>query len=320
MAYRHLRKSSNAFSTSAPYGKQRASTARSGRSSDTGESFPGFGTPGPPSVSLHGRASKTHFSRMSSVTRSLGQISSPTLPPPKQKRASLRPPTSHITSNLPSPAGLDEHVEESEAEEDIQRREDADSLNEIIMAINMKERGTLGCAYYIAREEKLCLMEDIKMAGLDIVELLKLHAQPTILLISSRAEEELEDHLMREARPVDRGDGDSEASSCTRQRDMLTRLLLDSIFGCYVLDSRPSGEFQFEAAKNKLINLDIALEHGPEIVFTTPGDDLINDGAFGQGHNDCGVGRQGKLMRLAGWMDLDSRLAVRVLIYSHLSS
>ena len=82
-------------------------------------------------------------------------------------------------------------------------------MNETIMAIDMKERGTLGCAYYIAREEKLCLIEDVKMAGLDIVDMLKLHAQPTVLLISTRADEELEDHLSKEARPIGRGDDDS---------------------------------------------------------------------------------------------------------------
>jgi DNA mismatch repair protein MSH5 len=87
-------------------------------------------------------------------------------------------------------------------------------MNEIIMAIDMKERGTLGCAYYIAREEKLCLMEDVKMAGLDIVDMLKMHAQPTVLLISSRADEELEDHLSKEARPIDRGDDDSKGYIC----------------------------------------------------------------------------------------------------------
>lgn len=82
-------------------------------------------------------------------------------------------------------------------------------MNEIVMAVDMKERGTLGCAYYIAREEKLRLMEDVKMASLDIVDMLKLHAQPTVLLISSRADEELEDYLSKEARPIDRGDDDS---------------------------------------------------------------------------------------------------------------
>jgi DNA mismatch repair protein MSH5 len=93
---------------------------------------------------------------------------------------------------------------ETESDADIQRREDADAMNEIIMAIDMKNRGTLGCAFYIAREEKLCLMEDIKMAELDIVDTLKLHVQPTVILISSRAEEDLEDHLSKEARLMGR--------------------------------------------------------------------------------------------------------------------
>jgi hypothetical protein len=215
MAYRRHRRSSGA-STSTPYGARCASKAQSGRVGDTTESSPGFETPDPRSVLLRRPTSRNHFSRMSSVTRSMGEVSSPTLPPTKLKKVLLRPQASHIASNLPSQAGLDEQFEETEAEADIQRREDADSLNEIIMAIDMKEHGTLGCAYYIAREEKLCIMEDIKMAGLDIIDLLKLHAQPTLLLISSRTEEDLEDHLMRDARPIDKGGDDSEDSHCLR--------------------------------------------------------------------------------------------------------
>jgi hypothetical protein len=210
MAYRRQRKPSGASSTSTPYGRERASTAGRGHVSDTAEFSPGFETQSTRSMPLRVHGPKGHFSRMSSVTRSIGGDSSPTLPQLKQKRVSVRPPTSHIASNAFSHAGLDEQLEDSEAEDDIQRREDADSLNEVIMAIDMKERGTLGCAYYIAREEKLCMIEDIKMAGLDIIDLLKLHAQPTILLISSRAEEDLEDHLMKEARPINRGDDDSK--------------------------------------------------------------------------------------------------------------
>lgn len=74
------------------------------------------------------------------------------------------------------------------------------------MAIEMKERGSIGCAYYIAREEKLCLMEDMKMAGLKIVDTLKIHIQPSVVLISTRCEEKLEEHLGKEARGIDRGD------------------------------------------------------------------------------------------------------------------
>lgn len=73
------------------------------------------------------------------------------------------------------------------------------------MAIDMKG-GTIGCCYYIAREEKLCLMQDVKFGGLDIVETLKLHVQPTRILISTRSEEKLEEYLSRDARGIDRGD------------------------------------------------------------------------------------------------------------------
>jgi DNA mismatch repair protein MSH5 len=86
----------------------------------------------------------------------------------------------------------------------VQEREDLDALNEIIMAVEMKERGSIGCAYYIAREEKLCLMEDIKMAGFEIVDALKVHVQPTVILVSTRCEEKLEEHLGKEARGIDR--------------------------------------------------------------------------------------------------------------------
>jgi DNA mismatch repair protein MSH5 len=97
-----------------------------------------------------------------------------------------------------------------ETDAEIQEREDLDTLNEIIMAVEMKERGPVGCAYYIAREEKLYLMEDIKYAGLEIIDTLKIHIQPTIVLISTRCEETLEEHLGKEARGIDRGDDASK--------------------------------------------------------------------------------------------------------------
>lgn len=45
-----------------------------------------------------------------------------------------------------------------------------EALDNIIMAIDMKEHGTVGCAYYVAREERLFCMEDIIHGGTDIVE------------------------------------------------------------------------------------------------------------------------------------------------------
>jgi hypothetical protein len=132
------------------------------------------------------------FSRLSSVPRSIPP-SSPSLPahPPK-KRISLRPPNSQVASTVSS---RDEDIGRApvfEEDAETELREESDAVNEVMMAIDMRDHGTIGCAYYVA--------------GLDVVETLKLHAQPTAILIGTRSDEKLEDHLSKEARGIDRGD------------------------------------------------------------------------------------------------------------------
>lgn len=46
-------------------------------------------------------------------------------------------------------------------------------MNEVIMAVDLRDRGTVGCAYYVAREEKLYLMEDVRFGGIEIIETCK---------------------------------------------------------------------------------------------------------------------------------------------------
>jgi hypothetical protein len=46
----------------------------------------------------------------------------------------------------------------------------ADGENETIMAIDMREQQTIGCAYYTACEEKLYLMQDCKFADLTLFD------------------------------------------------------------------------------------------------------------------------------------------------------
>jgi DNA mismatch repair protein MSH5 len=53
-------------------------------------------------------------------------------------------------------------------------QEVADHLNEVIMAIDLRERGTVGCCYYVAMEERLYLMEDVKHGGLEVVQARKI--------------------------------------------------------------------------------------------------------------------------------------------------
>ena len=66
-----------------------------------------------------------------------------------------------------------------ERDTDINEREEDDSLNEVVMAIDLRDRGTVGCAYYIAREEKLYMMQDMSSGGIETVELRK--CSPTCL-------------------------------------------------------------------------------------------------------------------------------------------
>lgn len=43
-------------------------------------------------------------------------------------------------------------------------------LDHIIMAVDVKETGNVGCAYYIAREERLLCMEDVPRGGAESIE------------------------------------------------------------------------------------------------------------------------------------------------------
>ncbi|KAI7782338.1 hypothetical protein LA080_013613 [Diaporthe eres] len=64
-------------------------------------------------------------------------------------------------------------------------------MNEVIMAIDMRDNGTVGCAYYVAIDEALFLQEDIPLAGIELVETLLLHVEPTTVLISIRSPDNL---------------------------------------------------------------------------------------------------------------------------------
>lgn len=150
---------------------------------------------------------------MSSVPRNIAPSPLGSAPVSQRSRLSLGASAARSLAASTSRDGNVVRAYDVETEAEIQEREDLDSLNEVIMAVEMKERGSIGCAYYIAREEKLCLMEDIKMAGLDVIDTLKIHAQPTVVLINTRCDEKLEQHLGREARGIDREDDASKVHS-----------------------------------------------------------------------------------------------------------
>lgn len=121
---------------------------------------------------------------------------------------------------------------------------------------------------------------------------MKLHIQPTVVLLSTKVDEDVIARLDPEG---------TRGGSVAGDHDR---------FGLpYALDIRPSAEFNYEAAKNKLMNLRIGSDVGPRVTFITPGD-AIAHGGFDEDVDDDLVGRQGKLLRLSGWIDVDSRITV----------
>ncbi|KAG9727287.1 hypothetical protein KCU73_g12671, partial [Aureobasidium melanogenum] len=177
-----------------------------------------------------------------------------------------------------------------------------ETLDEIVMAVDWKPRGTIGCAYYVAAQEKLYFMEDIDLGGLDIIEALKIFIEPTIILVSSKLDDTVLDKLDPDRRNM--GDGDSTA------------------YGMPALCSpRPASEFSYGSARNRLAGLKLDHEDGPKITFVTPGD-LIAESNEEHIAGDAAVeSRQGQFLRLAGWIDVDSKVTVgcagTILAYIH---
>jgi len=189
---------------------------------------------------------------------------------------------------------------------------DADALNEVVMAVDIRGRnGTVGCAYYVARGEKLCFMEDVKLGGVDVVDALKSYIDLTVILVSTRADDTLIDRLDPEARGRGDEDGTCECIALRTVPKVLTpgSLQADQFRLPYNLEVRPSSEFSYEAAKNKLVNLRIGSDVGPQVTFVVPGDVLATDEYEEDGEGGFS-GRQGRLLRLSCWIDVESRLTV----------
>ena len=55
-------------------------------------------------------------------------------------------------------------------EDEAEEADETDVADEIIMAIDMRNRDTIGCSYFTMVEETLYVLNDIKYGGIEIVE------------------------------------------------------------------------------------------------------------------------------------------------------
>lgn len=74
----------------------------------------------------------------------------------------------------------------------------------------------------------------------------------------------------------------------------------------YLLDVRPPSEFYYEFARTKLVSLRLGENNGTRVRFNVPGE-LATENHLGE---ESSTGQQGQLLRLAGWIDIESRSTV----------
>lgn len=77
----------------------------------------------------------------------------------------------------------------------------------------------------------------------------------------------------------------------------------------YVIECRPSPEFNYEAGKNKLANLQLPQDENRNTSFITPGDDDSYD-TYDETYEAGYTGRQGNYLRLSAFVDMESHLTV----------
>lgn len=139
---------------------------------------------------------------------------------------------------------------------------------------------------------------------------MRLFINPTSVLVSSRIDETVLDKLNPERRSTGSVDGNSWFSS-GREPSPGTNHGVGTANGLPALCSaRPGSEFSYESAKNKLVNLRLGEADGPRVTFIVPGD-VVADEDDGYNNGEAAyAGREGQLLRLSGWVDMDSRLTV----------
>jgi DNA mismatch repair protein MSH5 len=165
------------------------------------------------------------------------------------------------------------------------------------MAVDLQQKGTVGCCYYVARDEKLYFTEDVKLGGIPAIDacaycptqawefpsslgIVRVYIDPTVVLVSTK----IDDTVV----------------------ETLENLAEDRFSLPFLLEVRPPGEFSFDAAKGKLATLRLEDDGAPQMNFIVPGD--LN--LLGEESLKNAPGQQSRLLRLAGLIDLESRLTV----------
>ncbi|KAJ5576749.1 DNA mismatch repair protein MutS core [Penicillium sp. DV-2018c] len=161
---------------------------------------------------------------------------------------------------------------------------DDDFHDHVIAAIDMKDRGIVGCAYYSAQEEIMYLLRDSRSGDMETVEALLLQIKPTMVLTPPRVELRSEDQNLS-------------------QEDV------SSAYLPYQIDVRPTPEFSYENAESNLLALDISSTHEERLRFFVPHNSL--GGPEETDPEELGFTLQeGRLLHVSSSIDIDNPVTI----------
>jgi DNA mismatch repair protein MSH5 len=164
--------------------------------------------------------------------------------------------------------------------------------NDIILAIDMQKNRTLGCAYYVAREEKLFVMQECILSDVTVIETLKLYVEPTVILLPARIEDSIWEYLN-----TDQKGGELESLDETGNYFQAP----------YSLEMKASKEFKFENGRSRLLGLHLGQDQIGSNHFEVPGHYNTPDG-MGDVSHDFGI--QEELLRMSGTIDIRNELSI----------
>ncbi|OQE25299.1 hypothetical protein PENSTE_c006G06453 [Penicillium steckii] len=169
---------------------------------------------------------------------------------------------------------------------DLQRASE-DDLGHVIAAIDVKDYGAVGCAYYLAENERLYLLGDNRSGENGTIETLIRQIKPTVILVPSRV----------------------DLSGVMDHNQSLAQETETSSYLPYQIDVRPTQEFSTSNAESRLVALDVSSSHEQRIRFFVPHSGI--SGPEEVNPEDMGFTLQeGRLLHISSSVDMENTITI----------
>ncbi|KAJ5904388.1 DNA mismatch repair protein MutS core [Penicillium tannophilum] len=176
---------------------------------------------------------------------------------------------------------------ETQHEADYSESSIDDDLGHVIVAIDIKEYGTVGCAYYSAEYEKMYLLGDSRSGGMETIDTLIAQIKPTVILIPPR---------------VDLSTIQGQIQSLAHEND-------SSSYLPYQVDVRPTQDFSYSNAKNRLVALEASSSHEDRLRFFVPHSGLTGPEEISP--EDLGFTlHEGRLLHISSTIDMENPVTI----------